>query len=87
MRGVYILIGLILIAVPTLACGLAIDMITDQQGRAVFTDKLPLLYKDGFKVSSPISVPLAILGSMFIARGITGRCIHRNKKAHRIHSR
>lgn len=80
MRGFYIILGLILITVPTFACGLAIDMLTDMESRVVIAEKLPILFKDGFKVSSPVSLPLAILGSIFVARGITGRCIRRRIK-------
>lgn len=80
MRGFYIIFGLILIFVPTFACGWAIDMLTATETKVVMNEKLPILFKDGFKVSSPVSVPLAILGSIFVARGITGRCIRRRIK-------
>jgi hypothetical protein len=82
MRGFYIVFGLILMAAPTYTCGLAIDILTDQQSRwgIIEIEKLPTLLKDGFKVSSPVSVPLAILGSILLARGVTGRCIRRRIK-------
>lgn len=82
MRGFYIVFGLILMAAPTYACGLAIDILTDQQSRwgMIEIEKLPTLLKDGFKVSSPVSVPLAILGSILFARGVTGRCIRQRFK-------
>lgn len=80
MRGIYILIGLFLIATPSLACGFAFDLVSDMQGRGLQADKLPDLFKVGFKLSSPVSVPLGILGTILIARGVTGRCITKSRR-------
>ncbi|WP_315921148.1 hypothetical protein [Mesorhizobium sp. SP-1A] len=85
MRGIYILIGIFLIATPSLACGFVFDLVSDMQGRGLQADKLPDLFKVGFKLSSPISVPLGILGTIFIARGITGRCLTKSKRIPSFH--
>lgn len=80
MRGIHILIGIFLIATPSLACGFVFDLVSDMQGRGLQADKLPDLFKIGFMASSPVSFPLGILGVILIARGVTGRCISKSKR-------
>lgn len=80
MRGVYILLGLTLIAIPSLACGMAFDAAGNNYHAGFSIEKLPDIFRVGFMLSSPVSLPLAILGAIIIARGITGRCIFRSKK-------
>jgi len=85
VRGIYILIGIFLIAIPSVACGFAFDLASGMHGRGFQVDKLPDLFKVGFKLSSPISFPLGILGAILIARGVTGRCISKSKRISSFH--
>lgn len=79
LRSSYILIGFLLIMTPSALCGILFDVYIDTEDRLVKPDEYHNMMKIGFMMSTPISLPLGILGIVLVGRGVKGRCFRRSK--------